>query len=355
MSPSPLSPSLKLGNLGSALRAAGRKTMAESAAARPFPPPTPSVAPPRPSGSQDEAGTNSQDFSPPVFTGTPISQPSSTPELIPPQWIRLAGALTANDELSVFDIHNIFRRRWFLSRDHLMTNVVSAQKAEDGKLFWVEFTPPYHAHLVKCAVALVPRPLQKVKKVMFAYVLETLNGEAPKAFFDLTKGPSLASKAQKEKKRLARKRNRASRRERRAAEEAAAGQSQRACKECGRKFASRKAQKRHRCPISKGASGKGGEAKGKGKTKTPATSNKPKAPPKAPTAPPTFKVDPPPTTPLEAAKRHAPKTDLAVAGPATFFEQPNVEAPPARHSNRLNTAAKRGTRRRVMESVIDKP
>ncbi|KAH9963107.1 hypothetical protein BGW80DRAFT_1463312 [Lactifluus volemus] len=376
LSPSPLSPSLKLGNLGTALRVAGRKTLAEAAIARSSNPPTSSVAPPQPSGSQDEAGTNSQDFSPPVFTGTPVSQPSSTPELIPPPADTAGGvggppqdpvyypprekltprrALTANDELSVFDIHNIFRRRWFLSRDHLMANVISAQKAEDGKISWVEFTPPYHAHLVKCAVALIPRPLQKVKKVMFAYILETLNGEAPKAFFDLTKGPSLASKAQKEKKHLARKRNRASRRQRRAAEEAAAGKSQRACKECGRKFASRKAQKRHRCPISKGASGKGGEAKGKGKAKPPATSNKPKAPPKAPTAPPTYKVDPPPTPPLEAAKQRLPKVAIAAAGPATFFEQPNVEAPPARHSNRLNTAAKRGMRRKVMESVIDKP
>jgi rubrerythrin len=125
-----------------------------------------------------------------------------------------------------------------------MANVISAQKAEDGKISWVEFTPPYHAHLVKCTVALVPRPLQKVKKVMFAYVLETLNGEAPKAFFDLTKGPSLAAKAQKEKKRLARKRNRASRRERRrVAKEAAGGQSQWTCEKCGRKFGSRKAQK----------------------------------------------------------------------------------------------------------------
>jgi hypothetical protein len=84
-----------------------------------------------------------------------------------------------------------------------MANVISAQKAKDRKISWVKFTPSYHAHLVKCAVMLVPRPLQKVKKVMFAYVLETLNREAPKAFFDLTKGPSLTAKAQKEKKCLA--------------------------------------------------------------------------------------------------------------------------------------------------------
>ncbi|KAH9961186.1 hypothetical protein BGW80DRAFT_1463940 [Lactifluus volemus] len=235
LSYSPLSPSLKLGNLGSALWAASQKQLVETVTTRSSNPPTPSVAPPRPSGSQDEAGTNSQDFSPPVFTGTPISQPSSTPELIPPpEKLPSHRALTANDELSVFNIHNIFQRCLFLSQDHLMANVISAQKAEDGKFFWVEFNPPYHAHLVKCAVALVPCPLQKVKKVMFAYVLKTLNGEAPKAFFDLTKGPSLAAKAQKEKKCLAQKRNCISRQEcRQVAEEAAGGQSQWTCKKCG--------------------------------------------------------------------------------------------------------------------------
>ena len=61
-----------------------------------------------------------------------------------------------NAELLVFDILNIFRRRWFLSRDCLLANTISAQKDEDGNISWVEFTPPYHSHLVKCAVALVP-------------------------------------------------------------------------------------------------------------------------------------------------------------------------------------------------------
>jgi hypothetical protein len=126
-----------------------------------------------------------------------------------------------------------------------MANVISAQKAKNGKISWVKFTPPYHAHLVKCTVVLVPHPLQKVKKVMFTYVLDTLNGEAPKAFFNLTKGPSLASKAQKEKKHLAWKRNCTLRRERWAAKEATAGKSQRACKKCRRKFASHKAQKQY--------------------------------------------------------------------------------------------------------------
>ncbi|KAI0245081.1 hypothetical protein BJV78DRAFT_1357038 [Lactifluus subvellereus] len=41
------------------------------------------------------------------------------------------------EDLSDFDILNIFRRCWFLSRDKLVANVTSAQKAEDGKFSWV--------------------------------------------------------------------------------------------------------------------------------------------------------------------------------------------------------------------------
>ena len=104
------------------------------------------------------------------------------------------------DELSVFDIHSCFYRCWFISWDHLIANATLAQKDEDRKIFWVEFNPLYHAHLVKCAVVLVPHPLHTVKKVMFAYILELLNGEGPQAFFNLTMGQQKAMQAQKEKR-----------------------------------------------------------------------------------------------------------------------------------------------------------
>ncbi|KAH9952390.1 hypothetical protein BGW80DRAFT_1260523 [Lactifluus volemus] len=282
----------------------------------------------------------------PPLSPLPLSLPSSTPELISPPVDTAGGAgkplqdpvyfppkeklpprraLTVNDELSVFDIHNTFRRCWFLSWDHLMANVILAQKAEDGKISWVKFTPPYHAHLVKCAVALVPRPLQKVKKVMFVYVLETLNREAPKAFFDLTKGPSLAAKAQKEKKHLAQKRN----------------PPVRPRSDTNALFPRRRAEREKRLRV-----------RVKPNPLPPRTSRRLH---QKPLPPPTFKVDPPPTTPLEAAKRCAPKVGIAAAGPATFFEQSNVGAPPAHHSNQLNTAEKWGMRAWVIESVIDKP
>jgi hypothetical protein len=108
----------------------------------------------------------SVDFPPP-----PVAAPSKPKGGSKPK----GSPLPLDVDLLVFDIQNIFRRRWFLSWANLLANVISAQKAEDGNISWVEFTPQFHLHLVKCAVALVPRPLIKVKKVMFVFILELLN------------------------------------------------------------------------------------------------------------------------------------------------------------------------------------
>jgi hypothetical protein len=173
---------------------------------------------------QQELSSHSQEFSPSqVFneTSSPMSTPTptgvipageATPTLDPSQVpIRSRPAkkwsLLGHAELSVFDILNTFHHHWFVSTDHLRTTVLLAQKAKDGKFFWVEFTPQFHTHLVKCAVALVPHPLHKVKQVMFVYLLELLNGEGPQSFFDLTKGQRLATQTQKEKQQLAQRRN----------------------------------------------------------------------------------------------------------------------------------------------------
>ena len=81
-------------------------------------------------------------------------------------------------EPSVFDVLNIFRSRWFLNRDHLIVNVLSAQKAEDGQYTWVDFLSPFHTHLVQQARTLLPPlcPMAKGKKVLFVFVLEILDG-----------------------------------------------------------------------------------------------------------------------------------------------------------------------------------
>ena len=79
-------------------------------------------------------------------------------------------------ESSVFDVLNVFRSRWFLNRDHLIANVLSAQKAEDGQYTWVDFLPPFHTHLVQRARTLLPPlcPVAKGKKVIFLFILEIL-------------------------------------------------------------------------------------------------------------------------------------------------------------------------------------
>ncbi len=137
-----------------------------------------------------------------------------TPPKSPKRGSRLTGSHPKGAKLLVFDILNIFCHCWFLSWSHLLTNVISAQKAEDGNISWVEFTPQYHSHLVKCAVALTPHPIQAVKKVMFVYILELLNQEGHMAFFKLQMGGHKANNAQKEKWCLAWKRSHAAKWER---------------------------------------------------------------------------------------------------------------------------------------------
>jgi hypothetical protein len=153
---------------------------------------------------------------PQVFKETPSPLPSSTPAAtalasgathsLDPCDVPLRvkqvrkRSIPGNLELSIFDILNIFHCQWFLSLDHLRADALSAQKAESRNFFSVKFTPQFHSHLVKCTVVLVPHPLLKVKKVMFVYILELLNREGPRAFFNLVKGTRIATQAQKEKK-----------------------------------------------------------------------------------------------------------------------------------------------------------
>ena len=172
-----------------------------------------------------------------------------------------------------------------------MANAISAQKAEDGNFSWVEFAPPYHSHLVKCAVALVPHPIHVVKRVMFVYILELLNEEGHMAFFNLQKGGRKANNAQKEKKRLARKRRRAAKRERdrEAAKAAKLPSVERQCGGCGRKFNSRKTSRKHKCAKSKEASTR------KEAAAVPAAQVAPKAMPIKPAAPITPRAPPTPS------------------------------------------------------------
>jgi hypothetical protein len=77
--------------------------------------------------------------SPPV-TGNPVPKPPKAKDNGPPDPAIMA----------------IFHKHWFLNRDHLIANVLSAQKSNAGRFTWVDFLPPFHKHLVQRAQALLP-------------------------------------------------------------------------------------------------------------------------------------------------------------------------------------------------------
>jgi len=98
---------------------------------------------------------------------TPSSGPASSkavpphslsPPAAPPAKRQWSGApeappvapLSGSQEPSIFDVLIIFRRRWFLNRDHLIANILSATKDDAGRLDWIDFLPPF----VKAAAGL---------------------------------------------------------------------------------------------------------------------------------------------------------------------------------------------------------
>ena len=126
---------------------------------------------------------------------------------------------------------------------------------------------------------------------MFVYILELLDGEGHMAFFDLQKGGRKANNAQKEKKRLARKRRCAAKRERdrEAAKAAKLPSVERQSVACGHKFTSRKTSRKHKCAKSKE------ESTRKEAGAVPAAQVAPKAMPIKPAAPPTPCAPPAPS------------------------------------------------------------
>jgi len=91
---------------------------------------------------------------------------------------------------SVFNMLNLFRAHWFLNRDHLLSLVVFAQKADNGNnISWVEFAPQTHSHLVRQAITLAPAlyPLALLKRVMFTFLLEVVNDQGPSTLASFVK------------------------------------------------------------------------------------------------------------------------------------------------------------------------
>jgi hypothetical protein len=130
----------------------------------------------------DSPATATRKLSPPVFSLpnkklklTPPSPPILDADCPPPAGVEEA------DIPSIFDVLNIFRCRWFLNRDHLIANILSAQKDDRDKLFWVDFQPQFHTHLVRRALALLPAlcPVALGKRCMFVFLLEVLDEDGP--------------------------------------------------------------------------------------------------------------------------------------------------------------------------------
>jgi len=98
-------------------------------------------------------------------------------------------ASIATDYL-VFNVLNLFRARWFINRDHILSLVVFAQKAnDDNNISWVEFAPQTHSHLVRQAITLAPTlyPLALLKQVMFTFLLEVVNDRGRKGLASFVK------------------------------------------------------------------------------------------------------------------------------------------------------------------------
>src|SRR5487761_842172 len=100
----------------------------------------------------------------PTATGTPAPR---------------GGGASVADGPSVFEVLDIFRRQWFLNRDHLISKVVSAQKDNRGNVTWVDFDPIFHTSLMWRALTLLPPlcPMAKGKRLMFVFLLEVLMGK----------------------------------------------------------------------------------------------------------------------------------------------------------------------------------
>src|SRR5487761_962340 len=108
-------------------------------------------------------------------TPAPSSHAGDRPMAPPPQPDR---PLPRVNGTSVFEVLNIFRRQWFLNRDHLISKVLSAQKDSLGNVTWVDFDPIFHTSLVRRALTLLPPlcPMAKRKQVMFVFLLKLLMG-----------------------------------------------------------------------------------------------------------------------------------------------------------------------------------
>ncbi|KAK5997495.1 hypothetical protein PT974_02858 [Cladobotryum mycophilum] len=161
----------------------------------------------------------------------------------------------------------ILNAAMFVRASDVLTNIVSATKdVSKGKIIWITLNKSFHSIMLKTAVTAVrcsetgTHGMEAIKEAFFTFLLEILNGRPQADFFDKKKIEAKGNRANRERKRLARKRQRAAVRERK--REASklhiktdkagnpTGQT-RTCKACETKFASRKTLSKHKCPGPK--------------------------------------------------------------------------------------------------------
>jgi len=109
--------------------------------------------------------------------GSTPAQPASMPVphsigLVPQSRVRPL------DDLSVFNILNLFWACWFLNHKHLLSLILSAVKGrENNKVTWIDLLPQAHSYLLHQAKNLAPLsyPSALLKRVMFVFLLEVVN------------------------------------------------------------------------------------------------------------------------------------------------------------------------------------
>jgi len=167
----------------------------------------------------------------------------------------------------------------FVRASDLLAGVTLASRDPEGAIAWASFDPTYHSKLLKAAIATVKgaqtgdHTTLAIKEGLFIFILDILNGRPQADFFSTKEIERRGNRANRERKRLARKRQRAARRER--AREAGLlkagkrvepgalegtvkltepvdGQTRR-CSTCHKRFASRKKLSKHKCGVSPGA------------------------------------------------------------------------------------------------------
>lgn len=156
----------------------------------------------------------------------------------------------------------------FIEATTLLASVTLAVRDAQSQVQWITLKADFHNQLVKTALNVlrvhkVDVPLSVVKTSLFSFLLSILNGRPQDTFFAKKDLVAKGNRANRERKRLSRKRARAAKRERtreerkltnpsvaRSTGDGAAALvvgSSRICSVCKQKFTSRKTLSKHKC------------------------------------------------------------------------------------------------------------